>query len=69
MEQMLHVRVLGKSEDRSLETMGLNLNSSEDEVRSALAQLYEKPASAFSGFSIVREANGITVRPEASFGV
>lgn len=68
MSGRLHMRIGGESHDLELDTLNLTRTSSEADVRQALAYHLDKPASYFSGYAIVREEDGFTVRPEAVFG-
>jgi hypothetical protein len=62
------MRIGGESQDLDLSALNLTLNSSEDEVRRALSWHLDKPETYFSGYAIVREDEGFTVRPQAVFG-
>ena len=64
----LHVRFDGRSEDLDLHTLGLCHSASDAELRAALARRYDRPADALDEYVIVREPQGIVVRPVAVYG-
>jgi hypothetical protein len=64
----LHIRFDGRSEDLDLDTLGLPHNVSDAELRAALARRYECSADALAEYVIVREPQGIVVRPVAIYG-
>lgn len=61
----LHVRFEGRSEDPDLDTLGLRHDAGDAELRTALARRYGRPAEALDEYVIVREPQGIIVRPVA----
>ena len=64
----LHVRFEGRSEDLDLDTLGLRFDAGDAELRAALARRYARPAEALDEYVIVREPQGIVVRPVAVYG-
>ena len=64
----LHVRFEGRSEDLDLDTLGLRYDTGDAELRAALARRYDRPADALDEYVIVREPQGIVVRPVAVYG-
>ena len=67
---MLHIRFSGRSIDVTLNELDLGPMSSDDTVRTRVADYLEVPASKLGAFAVDRnEATGsMTMRPEAVFG-
>jgi len=65
----VHVRFEGHSYDIQAAEFNLSPQSSDAEVRLALAMFFEVPISRLMPYVIERHGNGnLTVRPEAVFG-
>ncbi len=65
----VHVRFEGHSYDVQAAEFNLSPQSSDAEVRLALAMFFEVPISRLTPYVIERHGNGnLTVRPEAVFG-
>lgn len=64
----LHMRIDGVSRDIELESLNISLNSSDAEVREAVARFLDKPQTFVQSFVIARTSTTITLRPEAMFG-
>ena len=68
-ERMVHVRFEGRSWGLDFDVLDVGDLSTDQDVRNALAQHFNVPASKFAPYVVDRHANGnITVRPEAVFG-
>ncbi len=65
----VHVRFEGRSWDIPLTDLDIGALSSDDQVRTAVANYLQVPARKFAPYVIERHENGnMTVRPEAVFG-
>lgn len=68
-EQVLHVRVQGKSRDIALDVLGITGGSSDSAIRSAVAQFMDLSPELLTPTVIERHPNGnMTLRPEAVYG-
>ena len=68
-ERMVHVRFEGQSWGLDFDVLDVGDLSTDQDVRTALAQYFDVPAGKFAPYVVDRHANGnITVRPEAVFG-
>ncbi len=66
---MLHVRFEGRSYDIPMNELYLGTASSDEAIRTALAQHFDVAVARFAAYVVERHANGnMTVRPEAVFG-
>ena len=66
---LLHIRFEGRSYDVPLSDLDLGPLSTDDDVRTALANYLDVSARSFRSYVVERHANGnMTVRPEAVFG-
>ena len=66
---VIHVRFAGRSFDVPIEQFDLGIGSSDEQIKRALAQHLEVPASRLADYVVDRHANGnLTLRPEAVFG-
>lgn len=65
---LLHMRIEGQSRDLELDALNLNPQSSDSEVKTAVANLLDKDVSKLMNFVVVRNGDNITLRPEAVFG-
>ena len=63
------MRIDGQSRDIELESLNLTLNSTDKEIREALANFLDKPVSFMERMYVDRSATAVTVRPEAVFGI
>lgn len=66
----VHVRHDGQSWDFSFEQLDLGDLSEDSDVRTAVAEALDVPATKLANFSVDRnsETGDITVRPQAVFG-
>lgn len=64
----LHLRFSGKSRTRDAEELGLNGNSSDQEIRQKLARYYDLKAEQLARLVVDRHPDGVVVRPPAVFG-
>ena len=68
-QRVLHVRYEGSSWDVPAEQLGIYRNTSDAEVREAVARYLEVPVAKLALYVIERYPNGnITLRPQAVFG-
>ena len=65
---LLHVRFAGRSEEFDLTELDLSPETSDADLRAALAKRYDCGIQDFDGYVIVREAQAIIVRPVAIYG-
>ena len=66
---LLHIRFEGRSYDVPLSELDLGPLSTDDDVRTALANHLDVSARSLRSYVVERHANGnMTVRPEAVFG-
>ncbi len=66
---VLHLRFRGRSRDIALKSLAVNTSSSDNDVKTAVAQFVDAPISDLDQTVIERHANGnLTLRPEAVFG-
>ncbi|MGD2269590.1 MAG: hypothetical protein PVI06_04255 [Desulfobacterales bacterium] len=69
MEIMLHARFDGRSYDIPLSKLDIGSDSSDRQVKAALAWYLDVAESRFGDYVVERHDNGnFTVRPEAVFG-
>jgi len=65
----LHIRFEGRSYDVPLSELDLGPLSTDEDVRTALANYLDVSTRPFRSYVVERHANGnMTVRPEAVFG-
>ena len=65
----VHVRLDGRSSDLPLDRLGLTEQSTDEQVKAAVARHLEVPARRLVDAVVDRHPNGnLTVRPEAVFG-
>ncbi len=68
-ERMLHVRFEGTSRDIPCSDLDLGTQSSDNDVRAAVAGYLDVPVRKLQAYVVERHDNGnITLRPEATFG-
>ncbi len=66
---VIHVRIMVRSRDISLDTLDIGANSSDEVIRDSVARFMELEPAQLRHTVIERHANGnITLRPEAVFG-
>ncbi len=65
----LHVRFEGHSWDLPLADLDVGFQSTDDQIRTAIAACLDVPMTRLAIYVIERHANGnLTLRPEAVFG-
>ncbi len=68
-QRVVHVRFEGRSRDITFAVLDVGDQSSDQDVRNALANYFDVPERKFASYIIERHTNGnLTVRPEAVFG-
>jgi hypothetical protein len=65
---VLHVRFAGRSDELSLQALGVNVGSSDDQIKLALAKHLARPVQDLETYVVVRHRAAIVVRPEAVYG-
>lgn len=65
---LLHVRFDGRSSELPLDTLSLSPQSSDEEIKQAVARHFERPLRHFDPYVVVRSSQAIIVRPEAIYG-
>ena len=65
---VLHFRFEGRSAEMPLESVGLNLQSTDEQIKQALATHLDRSVCALHGYVVVRHRAAIVVRPEAIYG-
>ena len=66
--QAVHVRFNGRSEELTMATLHLTNCASDSQIKQALTRYFDLPASTFEYHVIVRTNQAIIVRPEAIYG-
>ena len=64
----LHIRYDGRSYDLPLDSLDLGELSTDADVRQAVGQHLDVPATKLANFEIDRADGNITLRPQAVFG-
>lgn len=68
-EQLIHIRVDGRSYDLTVAQLGLNAGHSDEQIKQRVARFLELPENRLTDTVLDRHANGnFTLRPEAVFG-
>ena len=65
---ILHVRFEGRSEELNLAALNLSRDSSDEQIKQAVAIHFDRPARSFENYVVVRNSEAIIVRPEAIYG-
>lgn len=65
---VLHLRFAGRSDALPLAALGLNPQSSDSQIKQALAKHLDRPIEALAGYVVVRHSATVVVRPEAIYG-
>jgi hypothetical protein len=66
--QTVHVRFDGRSEELTLAMLNLTSNASDTQIRQALTGHFDLPANYLDAHVIVHTSQAIIVRPEAIYG-
>jgi hypothetical protein len=64
----VHLRVNGRSDELTLDTLGLPANATDAQIKVAVARYLDLPATELADHVIVRTSQAIIVRPEAIYG-
>jgi hypothetical protein len=67
-DRIVHVRVAGRSEELKLAALGLQSDATDSQIKEAVVQALDLPASELANHVIVRTSQAIVVRPEAIYG-
>ncbi|MEI6042847.1 MAG: hypothetical protein WCS37_00525 [Chloroflexota bacterium] len=65
---ILHLRFEGRSEELNLDALNLSRDSSDEQIKQAVATHFDRPARNFENYVVVRNHEAIIVRPEAIYG-
>jgi len=68
LNQAVHVRFDGRSEELTLAMLDLASNASDVQIRQALTSHFDLPANYLDTHVIVRTNQAVIVRPEAMYG-
>lgn len=68
MNQTLHVRFDGRSEEVTMATLNLASNATDAQIKRALASHFDLPTFHLSNHVVIRNSRSIIVRPEAIYG-
>ncbi|HZR43457.1 MAG TPA: hypothetical protein VFB12_25310 [Ktedonobacteraceae bacterium] len=68
MDQIIHVRFDGRSEELASSILGLPRNASDTQIKQAVASHFDLPRTYLDGYVVVRSSNTIIVRLEAIYG-
>jgi hypothetical protein len=66
--QVVHVRFEGRSEELTLDILNLTAQSTDTQIKRAVAHYFERKSDYFNSFVVVRNSQAIIVRPEAIYG-
>jgi len=67
--RVIHVRVMGRSRDITLDLLDISTDSSDATIRDSVARFMELTPAQFRDTVVERHENGnMTLRPEAVFG-
>lgn len=67
-QQIVHVRFDGRSEELSLAQLDLNAQSTDVQIKRAVEGHFDLPARALDAHVVVRTSQAIIIRPEAVYG-
>lgn len=68
-ERTIHVRVQGRSQDISLQDLGIVAGASDNEIKEAVSRHLDIELSVFNHTVVEKHTTGnMTLRPEAVFG-
>jgi len=67
-QQIVHVRFNGRSEELSLAQLDLNAQATDVQIRRAVEGHFDLPARTLDTHVVVRTSQAIIVRPEAVYG-
>ncbi|HLZ58667.1 MAG TPA: hypothetical protein VKR06_17145 [Ktedonosporobacter sp.] len=68
LNQIVHARFDGRSEELTLATLHLSSNASDAQIKQAVASHFDLPANYLNSYTVVRTSQAIIVRPEAIYG-
>lgn len=68
MEQMVHARFDGRSEELTMKQLNLAQNADDRQIKRALASYFDLPQRHLDDHVVVRTSQAIIVRPEAVYG-
>ena len=67
-QQIVHVRFDGRSEELTLAQLDLNAQATDVQIRRAVEGHFDLPARSLENHVVVRTSQAIIVRPEAIYG-
>jgi hypothetical protein len=68
MNQAVHVRFDGRSEELTTGLLHLDHHATDPQIKQAIAQHFDLPSHYLDDHVIVRTSNAIIVRPQAIYG-
>jgi hypothetical protein len=68
LNQTIHIRFAGRSEELSTQTLNLSSGANDSEIKQAIIRHFDLPFSSLNDHVIVRTNHAIIVRPEAIYG-
>jgi hypothetical protein len=68
MNQAIHVRFDGRSEELTLSQLNLGSDASDTQIKRTVASHFDLPRNYFDDHVIVRTNHAIILRPEAIYG-
>ncbi len=68
MNQMIHVRFDGRSEELTAAMLHLANPATDSQIRQAIVSHFDLPINYLDDHVIVRTSNAVIVRPEAIYG-
>lgn len=66
--QAVHVRFDGRSEEVTLATLNLTADANDTQIKRAVASHFDLPRTYLDDLVVVRTSNAIIIRPEAIYG-
>ena len=68
MNQTIHIRFDGRSEELTMAVLNLDSNATDIQIKHALTSHFDLPVHHLDSHVIVRTSQAIIVRPEAIYG-
>jgi len=68
MNQAVHVRFDGRSEELTMGILHLDNHATDSQIKQAIANHFDLPSNYLDDHVIVRTSNTIIVRPQAIYG-
>ncbi len=68
MNQIIHVRFNGRSEELTTNMLQLDNHAADSQIKQAIANHFDLPSGYLDDHVVVRTSNSIIVRPQAIYG-